>query len=423
MELRSVVMGQGTKARWVVAHEELCELSRRRGELESLEGAALLRALRANVHRHLGFGSFAEYVERLFGYGRRTVDDKLRTAFALEELPALSQALRQGALSASAVREVARVATPETEAEWLQATRGRTVHQVERLVSGRGRGDRPSDAADPRAQRHVLRFEVSAETLAHVREAFTAIRDRSAGALDDDAALLLMARAALAGPPDDGRASYQVAITTCDHCRRGFQQAAGELIEVDEAILEMASCDAQSLGSVEAETAHVPHAGPRQRATQTLSPALRRNVVRRDHGRCVVPGCRHHRFIDVHHLDARADGGKHAEDNLVVLCSAHHRALHRGQLGILGTVSGGLTFRHADGTRYGREAVPHAVDANERAFRGLRGLGFGEKAVKLALQNVRAQLGVRERSAAEMIRAALMLLVPLACGDATPSPP
>jgi hypothetical protein len=314
------------------------------------------------------------------------------------------------------------VATPETEAEWLEATRGRTVHQIERLVSGRTRGDRPTDAANPGAQRHVLRFEVSAETLAHVREAFTAIRDGAEGALDDDAVLLLMARAVLAGPADDGRASYQVAITTCDHCRRGFQEAAGELLEVDEAFLDMATCDAQRLGHVGAEGAHVTHVGGRRRATQTLSPALRRKVLRRDHGRCVVPGCRHHRFIDVHHLEARADGGKHDEDNLVVLCSAHHRALHRGQLAILGSVANGLTFRHADGARYGYETAPHAVDANERAFRGLRGLGFGEKAVKLALQHVRAQLGARERGAAELIRAALVLLVPPAYGDATASP-
>lgn len=191
----------------------------------------MLRALRANVHRHLGFGSFAEYVDRLFGYGRRAVDDKLRMAMALEELPRLSQALRQGEVNASAARELSRVATRETEREWLEAARGRTVHQIERMVSGRSRGDRPADPADPATQRHVLRFEVSAETLAHVREAFGAIRRRSEDSLDDDAVLLLMARDVLAGPADEGRASYQVAITKCEQCRRGFQQAAGELVE------------------------------------------------------------------------------------------------------------------------------------------------------------------------------------------------
>jgi hypothetical protein len=75
----------------VAAHEALTRLARRRAELDGLEGPALLRALRAGVHRHLGLGSFAEYVERLFGYSRRTLDDKLRTAEALEELPVLTR--------------------------------------------------------------------------------------------------------------------------------------------------------------------------------------------------------------------------------------------------------------------------------------------------------------------------------------------
>ena len=112
-------------AHWVAAHEELTELARRRSELDGLEGPALLRALRAGVHRHLGLGTFAEYIERLFGYSRRTLEDELRTAEALEELPELTHSLREGAVSWSAVRELARVATPETEREWLDAAHGR----------------------------------------------------------------------------------------------------------------------------------------------------------------------------------------------------------------------------------------------------------------------------------------------------------
>jgi hypothetical protein len=43
----------------------------------------------------------------------------------------------------------------------------------------------------------VLRFEVSAETLAAFREAMRRINAQSGEKLDDDSALLLMARAAL----------------------------------------------------------------------------------------------------------------------------------------------------------------------------------------------------------------------------------
>src|SRR5687768_3172185 len=256
LQLAGVSSG-GRVGHWVTAHEELMALARRRSELDGLEGPALLRALRAGVHRHLALGSFAEYVERLFGYSRRTLEDKLRTAEALEALPELTRSLREGAVSWSAVRELARVATPETESEWLDAARGRPVHEVERLVSGRRRGARPTDEPEAAEQRHTLRFEVSAETFATFREAMMALRQKSNAALDDDSALLLMAREVLGGPVDDGKSSYQVALNLCDRCGQATQDARGEVIPVDEAIVEMACCDAQHIGWVAGPPAHV----------------------------------------------------------------------------------------------------------------------------------------------------------------------
>ena len=184
-------------ADWVKAHQALLEMARERSSLEAREGKVLLWARRAGVHEQLGYGSFVEYVERLFGYAARTTLDKLRTAEALEQLPALERALALGETSWSAARELARVATAETEREWLEASKGRTVRDIERLVAGRDPGERPSDAARPFAERHVLRFEVAAETLATFRQAMKELRQQSGGHVDDDAALLLMARCVL----------------------------------------------------------------------------------------------------------------------------------------------------------------------------------------------------------------------------------
>ena len=65
-------VGTGSGAvEWVAAHAELSELARRRAALDWEEGTALLRGLRSGAHRHLGYASFAEYVERLFGYKPR----------------------------------------------------------------------------------------------------------------------------------------------------------------------------------------------------------------------------------------------------------------------------------------------------------------------------------------------------------------
>ncbi|MFO7181615.1 MAG: hypothetical protein DIU78_023135 [Pseudomonadota bacterium] len=142
------------------------------------------------------------------------------------------------------------MATPATEREWLEAARGKTVRQLERLVSGKAPGDRPSDAGRPETQRHILRFDVSAQTYATFREAAALIRRRSAEPMNDDALLLQVAREILRGPSDAGRSSYQISVTVCERCQRGVQHAAGANVELPPEIVEMMRCDAQFVGGV-----------------------------------------------------------------------------------------------------------------------------------------------------------------------------
>jgi len=397
-------------ADWQRAHAELGRLARLRAGLDAEEARWLLLAWREKVHARLGYGSFGEYVGRLFGYGARLVQEKLRVAEALERLPELASALELGQVCWSALRELTRVATPETQAEWLAVARGRRVREVEQLVAGHVPGDSPSDPRDPLAVRHVLGFEVSGEVLALVREAFTKIRRDAGESLDDDAALLTMARAVLEGPRDEGRGSYQIALTVCEHCQRGRQDGAGESTPVGPEVVEMASCDAQRLGSLATVGGRREHVGANKaRAVQHVPPAVRRLVLRRDHRRCVVPGCKHATWLDVHHIEARAEGGKHEPDNLITLCTAHHRAIHRGRLFVEGGAGVGLTFRHADGNRYGEPLSPAAADAGSKAFRALRGLGFAEGEVRRALAQV-AHAGGGDASVEALVRSCLRLL-------------
>src|SRR3954463_1106274 len=246
---------------WLTAHEALTQLARQRAGLDFEEGTWLLAAQRAGVHARLGYGSFFEYIERLFGYSPRLTHDKLRVAAALEGLPQLAPALREGAATWSSVRELTRVATPETERAWLDASRGQTAHQVERLVSGHRAGDLPSAPKTAGAERHVLRFDVSGEVLATFREALAKLRRDADGSLDDDAALLLMARHVLGGPLDEGRASYQLAMTVCEACQRTTQTARGEAVEVTADVAAMARCDAQIFPRAHMGKADRAHAG------------------------------------------------------------------------------------------------------------------------------------------------------------------
>jgi hypothetical protein len=102
----------------------------RASALDAEEGHWLLCVWRS-AHVHLGYGSFAQY------YKPRTTQEKLRVAEALEALPRLVRALEAGALSWCAARELTRVALPETEAAWLDATRGKTLRELETLVANK----------------------------------------------------------------------------------------------------------------------------------------------------------------------------------------------------------------------------------------------------------------------------------------------
>src|SRR5205814_1981941 len=150
-------------------------------------------------------------------------------------------------------------------------------------------GALPSDPATAEARRHVLRFDVTAEVLATFREAVARLRRDAGGGLSEDDALLLMARQVLGGPTDEGRASYQIVMNVCPRCREGAQEGRGELIPVSSSVVEMACCDAQHVGD--------PHVGS-TRAKQDVPPSIRRLVMRRDHGRCIVAGCRSCVFCD-----------------------------------------------------------------------------------------------------------------------------
>jgi predicted restriction endonuclease len=45
---------------------------------------------------------------------------------------------------------------------------------------------------------------------------------------------------------------------------------------------------------------------------------------------CTFPGCHHQQFVDAHHNQHWSAGGETSLDNLVLLCSQHHKLVHEG---------------------------------------------------------------------------------------------
>ncbi len=422
-------------AEWRVIDRTIASLARKKGELEVDIGRWLLAAQRERVDRHCGYGSFTEYVERRLGWDARTCREKLRVARALENMPRMRALLERGERPWSAVREIVRVATPETEGHWIEKTERMTVRQVEHCLSGRKMGDLPSDDKDPLLVPRRMSFDLSPEDFALIEEAFEHVRQEIGAAAQKTEVLRAMAERVLGKRPER-HASYQTSLTVCVSCERTWQKAGGTAVEVSAANSECARCDGEVIGFTEidegivsTETAPVGRSSdtpqvaggdlnetkarssdhslrewpadeavleenrltnvlrsrsgtdqpPRQdrdddeveRRTisarqllrwaskmyglplKSMSPRLRSLVRARDRGRCVVPGCTNFRFVDLHHHQARKDGGPNTLENLYSLCTAHHRATHEGLLAIEGSPSNGLVIRHAGGVLYG----------------------------------------------------------------------
>jgi hypothetical protein len=317
---------------WHTVDRALRAIAQRRAALDAEEARWLRQAEALQIWRPLGMVSALDYLERVLGYAPRTAQDRLRVARALGTLPQLTAALARGELAFSAVRELTRVATPATEASWTAAALGKNLRQIEELVANHRPGDRPDDPPDPEARTHVVRFELSAETFALLRQACTILDDEHGEHLPDDAFVAALCGAVLDGAPitePTGRAKFQIAVTVCERCRQGWQEGAGAKLAICPTAVERALCDAQHLGSLDGDAP--------ERAHQDIAPSVARFVWRRDSGRCRLPGCRSARGLELHHIIHRADGGSHDASNLVLACSACHQAHHAGALTISGT--------------------------------------------------------------------------------------
>jgi hypothetical protein len=426
---------------WQRGHEGLLRTAARRAALDAEEALWLVVCEELQAHRALSYGSLPEYISAATGRDVHTAMERLRVARALVRLPGVFEKLADGDLSWSGVRELTRVVTPETEAQWLDACKDLRVQDIERLVAGRRPGDLPTTPADDAARRHVVRFDVEASTLALVRQAQDEYRRRTGESVDDDALLAALARAYLSSTEATSSPAAQVMVTLCPSCHSAAVDAGGERLPLSSAERDHLCCDATVLPTAQTEpvvtsspTSHVgrsadpaPAAAPApSHVGSTLDPivapvahpmadeepsvvmaemerraalkvatqmpdTVRRSVLRRHNNRCAVPGCSNGAHLHVHHCDLRSEGGTHDPDRLLPICDVHHRAIHDGRLVIDGSWSKGFGFWHADGTPYGIRALPDPAksEAARIAFSALCKSGYKQSEARAMIDSIR----------------------------------
>ena len=213
-------------------------------ELQRAEKNAVLlfgEILRRKLYRDLGYSSIQVYAAEALGFSPSKTSQFVRLAGALEELPQLRRSVAAGELGWTKAREVAKVATPASEEQWIaeaERSSSRKLEQTVRATRKRARQapqaaglpaldlDEPSPALPTDAPVSV-NTKLTAEQYARHEALFETIRKRGSRKDStvrgmDRAELLLVALNDLAEKlaqepePKTGSSSpYQVVVYTC----------------------------------------------------------------------------------------------------------------------------------------------------------------------------------------------------------------
>ncbi|MEO8064536.1 MAG: DUF222 domain-containing protein [Pseudomonadota bacterium] len=318
--------------------------------------------------------SCAHWLNWKCGVAMGAAREKVRVARALENLPKISAAMANGALSYSKAREITRVASAETEDALLMIAEHGTAQHVEKLVRAFRRCQEAEELSREARQQQargvnfrydddgslVLTCRLPAETGALVMKALDVAVDRQPVPQDVPAgtstepvrfsarradALARVAESFLAHEAIEAKGTdrHQIIVHVAAETLRDRTAGCCEIEHGPSIAAETArrlACDSSVVELIENDDGKPLNVG---RKTRTISAPLRRLLEARDKG-CRFPGCANSRYIDAHHIDHWANGGETKPSNLLSLCRFHHRSVHEGGIRIEILDDGALRF-------------------------------------------------------------------------------
>ncbi len=317
----------------------------------------------------------------------------------LLELPRLQEAFRTGELSYCKVRAITRVATAETEEHLVDIGLHATGAQLEKVVRlFRGALEASTESGQSVHERRELTYawnddgslsltaRLAPDEGALVLAALNAAVETEAKPTEDVSAetspshepvsvrradaLVAIARSSLAdaggtrleGDPCEITVHVDANSLIADRIHERCELEPGPTIPPETA--RRLSCDAAIVRIIERDGRPLSVA----RRKRTIPAALRRALRNRDDG-CRFPGCTHRHFLHAHHIHHWARGGPTELDNLIQLCSYHHRLVHEGGFSVERAGSHKVRFRHPDGRLIPHPALPtppHGHDLRRR---------------------------------------------------------
>ena len=293
------------------------------------------------LHQVLGMPTAVAYAVSSLGMSRRSARELLNAGLRLRELRVIDQAFAGSRLSWSRVRRLCEVATPQTEAAWLEKALVTSQDELDRLVRRARLGDAPPDGTGMPHARFGLHFELDAVDWQMWENARSKLRAEFGddAELRDVDILKEMLRLVLASDAE-GRVPG----------RKPVEGGPFRVLVREETVV-----------TEDGEEPIAPQTAEAVTSAAVTPPAMRAKVLARDGQACA--NCKSRRGLHAHHVHWRSKGGPTTPGNLVTLCARCHSLVHDGFLDVevaqcaAQAASPSFVFRDADGRRIERRAI------------------------------------------------------------------
>ena len=280
-------------------HQKALEIAARYKRVEADLITVLQEIESSRVFVKMGYTSLFNYCVEALGLSESVAYNFVTVARKAREVPVLQSAIQNGSLSVSKARKIAPVLTLANQEEWVEKAKMLPTRKLEEEVARVA----PREAT-PERMRFVAedRLELRLGVSKALQEKLKRVQDLEA--------------------QRTGRAV-------------GFEETLDALVDI---YLESKDPVKRAARVLKRKTEVEPVTGQVNRLESSGNrepiPAEIRHLVQlRDGGRCTHRDphgerCGNRRWVDVHHVRARSLGGENTPENLIVLCSAHHRMEH-----------------------------------------------------------------------------------------------
>ena len=285
-------------------HEKALGIVRRLQSVEFELIEVLMQMDELRGYLELGYSSLYDYAINALKLSEASASNFITVARKSKIIPELKLAIQEGELSVAKARKITPVVTKENSSSWIEMAKTMPKAKLEQAVAKVA----PQTLTPERTKyvnesRLELRFGVSEEIMQMLKRAQDIVSQNTKAPANYEETLkellteFLQRKDPLEKAKRNSRPKINASASVPDRRFENTQQK------------------------------HRPVQNSRY-----IPAALKHNIYMRDNGQCRHMNngkrCENRRWIDIHHIKPLSLGGMTTEQNLITLCSAHHKQQH-----------------------------------------------------------------------------------------------